>query len=84
MEFIVQNDESNDSSSMVGLYYSIEHQIISQNVGENSGINGNNELALENASGETKICLAAGGAHTLDGLYELATVVNYGHKIVLS
>lgn len=85
VEFIVQDDASTDDTrGIVERYSAIDGRIIYRNVGENSGMKGNFELALENASGEYAICLGADDALIPDTLHELAAVTDRYPSMVIS
>lgn len=85
VEFIVQDDASTDDTrDIVAKYCAVDPRIIYRNIGKNSGMKGNFEQALENASGEYIICLGADDALIPDTLHELATVADRYPSMVIS
>lgn len=85
VEFIVQDDASTDDTrDVVERYREIDGRIIYQNIGQNSGMKGNFERALENASGQYIICLGADDALIPDTLHDLAAVTDRHPSMVIS
>jgi glycosyltransferase involved in cell wall biosynthesis len=76
VEFIVQDDDSTDNTlDIVDIYQKQDPRFKYCNIGRNSGMRGNFENSLANASGEYLIFLGGDDAFIPQGLDELAEII---------
>jgi glycosyltransferase involved in cell wall biosynthesis len=84
VEFIVQDDDSTDhTSDIVKIYQKQDQRFKYCNLGQNTGMRGNFENSLANASGEYLIFLGGDDALIPNGLHDLAEIISrYPEKII--